>query len=214
MNEELSYSWRGKDGQPIRVTVESSPAQDNVCIFITEPPLYTAGGLHLHKDGDTADSPLAQKLFEIEGVMEVLIAGSSLTITTETAPEPDWAEMSEKIAQLIRKQVESGEAAVADSFTSKLPSAEELRPKVQEIIDSSINPAVASHGGVVTLLDVQGNNIFLEFGGGCQGCGMVSVTLKYGVERLIRENVPEVGQILDTTDHAAGQNPYYAPAAK
>ena len=93
-------------------------------------------------------------------------------------------------------------------------SAETVREKVQEIIDTSINPSVAAHGGVVTLLDVKDNTVYLEFGGGCQGCGMVSVTLKYGVERLIRERVPEVGQILDTTDHASGQNPFYAPAAK
>jgi Fe-S cluster biogenesis protein NfuA len=57
-------------------------------------------------------------------------------------------------------------------------------------------------------------SVYLEFGGGCQGCGMVSVTLKYGVERTIRDEVPEVGDILDTTDHAAGRNPYYAPSSK
>jgi Fe/S biogenesis protein NfuA len=56
--------------------------------------------------------------------------------------------------------------------------------------------------------------VFLEFGGGCQGCGMINVTLKYGVERTIREEVPEVGEILDTTDHASGRNPYYAPSSK
>ena len=64
------------------------------------------------------------------------------------------------------------------------------------------------------LLDVNNNTVFLEFGGGCQGCGMVSVTLKYGVERAIRDEVPEVGDILDTTDHASGRNPYYAPSTK
>jgi Fe/S biogenesis protein NfuA len=85
---------------------------------------------------------------------------------------------------------------------------------VQQVLDTIINPAVAAHGGVVTLLDVANNAVFLEFGGGCQGCGMVSVTLKYGVERTIREEVPEVGEILDTTDHAAGRNPYFAPSSK
>jgi Fe/S biogenesis protein NfuA len=72
-----------------------------------------------------------------------------------------------------------------------------------------INPAIASHGGFVNLLDVTNNTVYLEFSGGCHGCGMANVTLKYGVERAIREQVPGVGEILDRTDHASGRNPYY-----
>jgi len=53
--------------------------------------------------------------------------------------------------------------------------------------------------------------VYLEFAGGCRGCGMAHVTLKYGVERILRERIPEIGEILDTTDHAGGTNPYYAP---
>ncbi|MFQ5511872.1 MAG: NifU family protein [Candidatus Krumholzibacteriia bacterium] len=212
MSEELSYSWRGKGGGRIRVTVEPSWNQANVCRFIVEPALYPDGGAYFSKGRDADGSPLAAVLFEIADLTEVLIAGNTVTLTTETAP--DWTELSSKIAAAIRDQIDSRVPAVSDSFTSSLPGPEVVRERVQHVIDTSINPAVASHGGVVKLLDVQGNNIFLEFGGGCQGCGMVSVTLKYGVERLLRDQVPEVGQILDTTDHASGQNPYYAPSAK
>jgi Fe/S biogenesis protein NfuA len=91
---------------------------------------------------------------------------------------------------------------------------EQLRERVQKVLDAVINPAVAQHGGVVDLIDIANNTVYLEFGGGCQGCGMINVTLKYGVERTIREEVPEVGEILDSTDHAAGRNPYYAPSSK
>ncbi|MEE9268714.1 MAG: NifU family protein [Candidatus Krumholzibacteria bacterium] len=212
MSEELSFSWRTQDGGRIRVTVEPSLNQANVCRFLVEPALYEAGGAHFAKGDDLSASPLATSLFAASDVTEVLIAGNTVTLTTETAP--DWNELSAKIAELIRAQLNSGAPPVSDDFTEGLPASDVIREKVQGVIDDSINPSVASHGGVVTLLDVKGNNIFLEFGGGCQGCGMVSVTLKYGVERLLREQVPEVGQILDTTDHAAGQNPYYAPSAK
>ena len=82
---------------------------------------------------------------------------------------------------------------------------------VQEVLDTQINPSIASHGGYVTLLDVKGPNAFITFGGGCQGCGMVDVTLKQGIEVMIKEAVPEVTEILDTTDHASGNNPYYQP---
>jgi len=80
---------------------------------------------------------------------------------------------------------------------------------VQEVIDRQINPGVGSHGGVVTLVDVKDGTAFLRFGGGCQGCSAVDVTLKQGVETAIRAAVPAIMAIVDATDHEAGANPYY-----
>ena len=85
----------------------------------------------------------------------------------------------------------------------------ELKTKVQDLIDSSINPAIAAHGGWVDLLDVKDSVVYLQMGGGCQGCGAADITLKAGIERLIKEEIPEISEVLDTTDHAAGSNPYY-----
>ncbi len=87
-----------------------------------------------------------------------------------------------------------------------------LAQKVQKVIDAKINPGVASHGGFVELMDVQGDKAFVRMGGGCQGCGMVDVTLKQGIEVMIREEIPEIAQVIDTTDHAGGDNPYYQPS--
>ena len=84
-----------------------------------------------------------------------------------------------------------------------------LAQRVQEVIDAKINPAIASHGGMVKLVGLRDSTAYLQFGGGCQGCGMIDVTLKQGVQKTIREEVPEIETILDVTDHAAGQNPYY-----
>jgi len=83
--------------------------------------------------------------------------------------------------------------------------------RLQYHLDRNINPALAQHGGWVELIDVQKNNVFLRLGGGCQGCGAADITLKQGIEKAIRELVPRVGEILDTTDHASGRNPYYSP---
>jgi Fe/S biogenesis protein NfuA len=80
---------------------------------------------------------------------------------------------------------------------------------IQELLDTQINPAVASHGGHIELVDVHDNVVYIRFGGGCQGCGMVSVTLNQGVEQAIREAFPAIRDIVDVTDHAAGTNPYY-----
>ena len=83
--------------------------------------------------------------------------------------------------------------------------------KIQELIDDQINPGVAAHGGHISLLDVTDDTVYIEMGGGCQGCGMANVTLKHGVEAMIQEVFPEIKQIIDSTDHASGANPYYQP---
>jgi Fe/S biogenesis protein NfuA len=80
---------------------------------------------------------------------------------------------------------------------------------VQEVIDRQINPGVGSHGGMVTLVDVRDGTAFMRFGGGCQGCAAVDVTLKQGVETAVRSAVPAISAIVDVTDHDAGVNPYY-----
>ena len=80
---------------------------------------------------------------------------------------------------------------------------------VQEVLDRQINPGVGSHGGMVTLVDVKDGTAYMRFGGGCQGCAAVDVTLKRGVETAIRSSVPSISAIVDVTDHEAGVNPYY-----
>ncbi len=84
-----------------------------------------------------------------------------------------------------------------------------IAEKVQQVLQAKVNPAIRSHGGVVSLVDVRDDIAYLRFGGGCQGCGMVDVTLKQGVEVMIKESVPELKGVMDVTDHAGGSNPYY-----
>ena len=88
--------------------------------------------------------------------------------------------------------------------------ADPLARAVQDVLDRQINPGVGSHGGMVTLVDVKDGAAYLRFGGGCQGCAAVDVTLKHGVETAIKAAVPEITAIVDATDHAAGSNPYYS----
>lgn len=83
---------------------------------------------------------------------------------------------------------------------------------IQNVIDTQINPGVASHGGHVELLDVKDNVVYVELGGGCVGCGMADVTLKQGIEAIIKEAFPQITAVIDQTDHALGTNPFYKPA--
>ena len=86
---------------------------------------------------------------------------------------------------------------------------DDISVAVAEVIQTDVSPMVASHGGTVELLGVDGDKAVIAFGGGCQGCGMVDVTLKQGIEVAIKNKVPLISSIVDATDHAAGTNPFY-----
>jgi Fe/S biogenesis protein NfuA len=83
-----------------------------------------------------------------------------------------------------------------------------LADRVRQAIDQFVNPGVAQHGGHVTLVEVRDKIVYLQMGGGCQGCGMASVTLSQGIEGILQEQVPEIEGIEDVTNHGDGQNPY------
>jgi len=84
-----------------------------------------------------------------------------------------------------------------------------IAEKVEHLINTEINSAVAAHGGVVNFLGVKENKVLLSFGGGCHGCGMVDFTLKQGIEGRIKELVPEIEEVVDVTDHDTGEDPFY-----
>jgi Fe/S biogenesis protein NfuA len=89
-----------------------------------------------------------------------------------------------------------------------------VEERVAQVLDRVVNPAIAMHGGHADLVAVEDNTVYVQLSGGCQGCGLASVTLTQGIEVSVREAVPEIERVIDTTDHAAGANPYYEPAKK
>lgn len=85
-----------------------------------------------------------------------------------------------------------------------------LVARVRYVLDAEVNPKLAAHGGRCTLVAVEADaSVVLQFGGGCHGCGMVDVTLKQGVEKTLRERIPEITGVSDGTDHSDGKKPYY-----
>lgn len=95
---------------------------------------------------------------------------------------------------------------------AKMPKVTEDSPiedKINYVLYNEINPSLAAHGGEVSLVDVTDDmTAVLRFGGGCQGCSAVDMTLKHGVERTLKERVPELGAVVDETDHSDRSNAY------
>jgi Fe/S biogenesis protein NfuA len=88
------------------------------------------------------------------------------------------------------------------------PPTGEIADRVRGVLESQVNPAIAAHGGVISLVDVKENDVYVEMSGGCQGCALSRMTLRQGVERMLREAVPELAAVHDVTDHESGENPY------
>ena len=86
----------------------------------------------------------------------------------------------------------------------------ELPEKVQAVLDQAINPALGSHGGFASLVGVDGNNVVITMGGGCQGCAASAMTLREGITKMLKDALPEIDEIIDATDHTAGENPFYS----
>lgn len=89
-----------------------------------------------------------------------------------------------------------------------------LAEQVSQVLIEAVNPAIAAHGGRAELVSVDGTIAYLKLGGGCQGCGMAQVTLKQGIERILKESIPELTDVVDVTDHASGTDPYYQQSKK
>ncbi len=89
-----------------------------------------------------------------------------------------------------------------------------VEERVAQVLELVINPAIAAHGGRATLVAVEDDTAVVQLSGGCQGCGMASVTLTQGIEVTLKEAVPEIARVVDATDHASGTDPYFQPAKK
>ena len=90
----------------------------------------------------------------------------------------------------------------------------DVAQQVLQVLEHQVNPAIAAHGGRADLVAVEDGAAYLRLSGGCQGCGMASVTLGQGIEVALRDAVPEITQVVDVTDHASGTNPYFESSKK
>lgn len=119
---------------------------------------------------------------------------------------------------LVDAEVDYAKDRMGGQLTIKAPNAKvptvsddsPLEDKINYILHSQINPSLASHGGMVNLVEVVNEEVaVLQFGGGCQGCGMVDVTLKDGVEKTLLEQLPQLKRVRDVTDHSQDENAYF-----
>ena len=201
-------------GMASDIRISAEPVDAQRCKFLVDRPVYQ-GVRRFAARAEAAGSPLAEALFALPGVREVIVSGNLVTVVKES-PEA-WQVAGKAVGAAIRQALEGPAPAVADrapATGAARVSDDELYERVNDLFEQQVNPMVARHGGRVELIDVQESIVLLRMSGGCQGCGMASVTLRQGIEGMLNQYLPEVKGIVDITDHASGNNPYFASAKK
>jgi Fe-S cluster biogenesis protein NfuA len=194
----------------IAIRAEILHADPDTCKFTVSRTVHPGGPFFFNNKERAAGSPLVEHLFTLRGVAHVLVTENVVTVGKE--PEASWSGLTSAIGTVIRTQLVTGVPAILESHhhasAGRRPDAE-LRAVVQELLDREVNRSIAGHGGQISIVNVQDGNLFIAMGGGCQGCAASQVTLRQGIEVMVRGVAPEIVDIVDTTDHASGKQPFY-----
>ena len=195
---------------PLSIRAETSLADPDTCKFTVSRTLHPGGPFFFGNRERAAGSPLGERLFALPGVANVLIAGSVVSIGKE--PSAAWPALKSLIGTAIRTQLQSGVPAILEmavQASTQGRSDAELGVVVQQLLDKEVNRSIANHGGKISIVEVRLGKLFITMSGGCQGCASSQVTLRQGVEVMVKRVAPEILEIVDATDHAAGNNPFY-----
>jgi len=197
----------------IGIRAELSLADPDTCKFTVSRSLHPGGPFFFGNKERAAGSPLGERLFALPGVANVLIAECVVTIGKE--PSASWSGLKSAIGTAIRTQLLTGVPAIlkmaVDAGTQERSDAE-LQAAVQELLDREVNRSIANHGGKISIVDVRQGKLFITMSGGCQGCASSQITLRQGFEVMVKRVAPEIVEIVDATDHAAGKQPFYQRA--
>lgn len=194
----------------IKIRAETLLADPDACKFTVSRTVHPGGPFFFDDKERAAGSPLPERLFTLPGVTYVLVADDVVTVGKE--PSTSWSGLKSAIGTAIRTQLLTGVPAVLEApRNARTPDRTdaEIRAIVQELLDREVNRSIAAHGGQISIVDVRDGSLFIAMSGGCQGCAASKVTLRQGFEVMVRGVAPEIENIVDTTDHAAGNTPFY-----
>jgi Fe-S cluster biogenesis protein NfuA len=193
--------------QQLEIQVEPFETDSDTCVIRTNREVAKTPE-YFSTVEEASSHPLGKKLIQIEGLEAVLLQDRIVTLL-KPVPGPAWDPIAEQASVVIREHFEDLDRIQKNRTREMNDEEKALFVEIQNLLNDEMNPMVAAHGGYIEVIDVKETDIFVHMGGGCQGCGMAAMTLRQGVETMIRQKVPRVRNIHDSTDHAAGENPFY-----
>ena len=174
-----------------RMHAERTPNPNSIKWVLGQALLEPGQSAHFREPVGTSVSPLAARLFAVEGVEAVFLAANFVTVTKDPAVE--WADLAEPLVGAIKDFAESGASPLGPDWTPRPPGeAGEVVERIRRILDDEIRPAVAMDGGDIVFAGFRDGVVELYMQGSCQGCPSSTMTLKLGIEERLREAIPEV----------------------
>ena len=152
------------------------------------------------------DKERTEIAINLEGIRVLLNLDTSNLLGGATI---DWSGEDGGFRVETPEQKRRAEAPPTVTTSGSAGASGPLAERVQRVLEELINPRIASHGGAVEMVDLADDTLYVRMSGGCQGCAASAATLRQGVERMVKEEVPEIREIVDITDHTAGVNPYF-----
>jgi Fe-S cluster biogenesis protein NfuA len=144
---------------------------------------------------DEAVSPLAGRLFAIEGVVGVFLAPNFVTVTKQD--DREWTDLAQPVVDVIKEFVASGRDALGPAFEPEDgPPQGEVVDRIRRILENEVRPAVAMDGGDVLFAGYHDGIVEVVLQGSCVGCPSSTATLRLGIEARLREEVPEVSRVV------------------
>jgi Fe-S cluster biogenesis protein NfuA len=174
---------------------ERTPNPNSVKWVLSQPVLEAGRSAHFEAPVDADVSPLAARLFAIDGVVGVFLAAHFVTVTKR--PEVEWPDLAQSLVDAIKAFAASGEPALGPAWVSPTDAAGEgVAARIQRVLDEEIRPYVAQDGGDVLFAGFRDGTVELYLQGSCSGCPSSTATLKLGIEARLREAVPEVQEVV------------------
>ena len=168
--------------------------------FLPGCDVMTRGTANFTGPEEAAKSPLALRLFGIDGVTGVFLGSDFVTVTK--MPTRDWEVMKPFVLSAIMDHFTSGDSVVADEASAAGGEAEDdaIAAQIKELLETRVRPAVAQDGGDIVFRGFEDGIVYLHMQGACSGCPSSTATLKHGIENMLKYYVPEVQEVRPVED--------------
>ena len=181
--------------------IQTEPTPNPATVkFLPGVTVMTAGSADFGAASETSNSPLAERLFGVDGVEGVFLGPDFISVTKSSAS--DWAQLKPAVLGAIMSHFQSGAPVMAGEGAAETSGhAEhdgpdgEIVAQIKELLDTRVRPAVAQDGGDITFHGFESGVVFLTMRGACAGCPSSTMTLKMGIENLLRHYIPEVTEV-------------------
>lgn len=181
---------------PVHMRLEWTP-NPNTIKYMVNRNLLEVGAANFPTKDNAQKAPLPKKLFDVTGVEGVMVGKNFVTVTK--SEEADWEEVHENCSQIIQGHLEADETVLGDymaEVAGGAAGASHEESTIRRILDEEIRPAVAQDGGDITFEKYENGVLFLHMKGSCAGCPSSTMTLKMGIETRLREEIPDLVEIV------------------